>query len=850
MRMWMASAVVMMAVVGAVRGGDPVVPKEWPVGEAKTYLSNVPQPIVAETQRLVERLGSPDYAVREAASKELADKGNGSFPGLWEAVEKSGDAEVQQRVGAYYKRWQTRTPGNPAADAVEAIDRYISNKGAPGNPSKVGAKSDEIEVRLLDLLLKQEKDGPLVANPLRSNDLEGGRARLMMVAGRYDVAEAILRGSIDKSSFLSAAEYAALVAKRRGEAFDPQKELDAAGVKDEQTRNELGMWLFRAKGDLTKASEYARKLPFSTAGRSIKLVMVEAGQFREMADDALTSKAGERFLLTEAVAYLLAGEQEKAEGLLLRPLNDVGANWEKSLIRAGEVEAVIAAARERPEERWIAAVLLCRQLRVREALAVVQKETHPPMEAIDQLMGMGFTGAAKKVLVGIVPDEKILLDKSAAYESDLAAMLDRVGEGAAADKWRARACTLVDEYREQVAASSKEYEGIQVRLSALQRNARGQIAPEVQAEIQNLQHEVTRLQGLRTQATLKQQRFSVRYYPKWMNGTESRDAASMMGNGIELASMGTGSTLERFNIMRDIFSGRYPGDDWLKTIHLDQNASVGLKLDILTRSMQRVRREDLGRKLVEQVVEQTKDPSWLTLLGDQALAGGRPQEAVDWYQKAAVANLTDASLMYRLGVAYTRVPGKKAQGEQLKALVPWLISGAFRNGERVVGFMKQFGEEGDIAQMDAYLSRFGKVGEPEEMVPHMGRLRDAAEKRGDYAQALAYARQAVVIPKVSFSSGEEIFLHGMTVVAAFQRIRALEAWSRKDVGVVVEALGKELENGPPDVEVLEKVWPLVKGEAGARKVLEEAGGRLKAVVVDWPEAGGYGEQLRRLEALR
>jgi hypothetical protein len=863
---------VVVACVGsaAARGADPVVPAGWPVAESKAYLSITPQAIVPETEQLVARLGAASFAVREAASKELKEKGTGAFPGLWEAAQKSGDAEVEARVRPYFRKEPYRIPGTAPAGFVAAIDEYLKFKAMkPSDREKemralrafdLRLRSEENQVHLLNLLRAQETEDMLAKRILEDPGLACIRARLAIVEGKLDEAEAILKTDIGKgSSNRGAADYAAYVAMRRGAAFDPQKELDAANIQDEQTHNELGMWLFRANGDLKKAAEFGRALPFQVAGRSIKPTMVEAGEYREMAADIQANEKQERFLLIDVIALQLAGEERKAQQTLEGPLNDLNVakagsreNALRSLIRADQVEAAIGAARQKEDEQWMAAVLLCRQLRVGEALAAVKGQKHPPMELFDHLIDMGLASAARKVLVGIVPDEAALKDQAAAYESDLAALLDRVGEAAAADKWRARACELLDIDRKARVEAERPRNEALAKRRALEAVPESQRTDEWQRQFTVAQTELSRLNMQMVRAT-PWQSYSVRYYPQTTTVIEYQEAGSWMGYYAFMQNT-TATAQERFRIMRGVFGGNYSGDELMKFIKLDpKDSSIEWELKMVTRSMQRIHREDLGRKLLEQDFAERRDPGSFSILGDWALAGNRAEEAVGWYRRAALLNLTDASLMYRLGVAYTRIPGKTEQGEQLKEFVPWLVLGHASDGEQVVAAMERFGDRGEVERMDGYLNRFAKTGSCDEMRPHLTRQRDAAEKRGDYARALVWAEQALLVPASNYSLGrDELILLAMEDRAAYERIRALDAWKRGDFGAAADALGRELENGPPDVEVLEKVVPGLKGAAreAAGKVVERARERLRAVVEAYSEAEVYQKELKRVEALR
>ena len=205
--------------------------------------------------------------------------------------------------------------------------------------------------------------------------------------------------------------------------------------------------------------------------------------------------------------------------------------------------------------------------------------------------------------------------------------------------------------------------------------------------------------------------------------------------------------------------------------------------------------------------------------------------------------------MSRLGFAYSKQPETKAAGEQLKTFAPFLVLGdgsiAWTLAEAI---RKCEGKAVGDQWYDDYVERFG--------IPRNGwmesvaRKRDAAEGRGDFSEALAMQSRILFVPPQG--SENPYYLNYMPTVAAYYRLLALDAWARKDWAVVADGLSRVMDNGPPDVELMEKVVPALKSadKAAAERVLGRARERLKAVVEDYPDAEKYVKALARVEALQ
>lgn len=370
-------------------GAAPAVPVAWPVAEARILWSTAPQEVSPEAERLVERMASLDFAVREAASKELAEKGAVAFRGLWEAARQKGDPEIEARLRPHFWSGLFRIPTSAPPKVTLMIEDFVRLEGRRTREGLTGSVrlgsydiSDEMTVQTLHLLREQGADKALVNTMLDDARLAGTRARLAMLDGRMEEAEEILRQAAAGKGYLAVADYAAFVAMRRGDGLDPKRELEVAKLPG-PAADELSLMLYRAKGDREKAAELARKLPGQW--QSIP-ALLEARMYKELAADL---RRGTNFTF-EAIAHELAGE-EKESRRALEPLKDLGAagrsvgmQTSASLIRAGEINDVLAMAKDSQPDQWMAADLLVRQLRVAEAVAILNQQKHPSLEAVEQ----------------------------------------------------------------------------------------------------------------------------------------------------------------------------------------------------------------------------------------------------------------------------------------------------------------------------------------------------------------------------------------------------------------------------------------------------------------------------------
>jgi len=123
------------------------------------WAADAPREVTSDAGRLVERLGSPRFAEREAAFKALHALGAAARPALRVGA-KSTDAEVRQRAGELLARLER------AADAAEAFA-----------PTKVHLKVTEVPLAdvVRDLTMQSRVQLQLAREPV---DLPGRRVTL------------------------------------------------------------------------------------------------------------------------------------------------------------------------------------------------------------------------------------------------------------------------------------------------------------------------------------------------------------------------------------------------------------------------------------------------------------------------------------------------------------------------------------------------------------------------------------------------------------------------------------------------------------------------------------------------
>ncbi len=286
-----------------------------------------------EVQRAITDLGSPDFAVRERASRQLWSAGAEAEPALERAARQSDDFEVVHRARQLLLSMQWGINADTPQDLVLLIGQYrlgdVNGKQVALQGLKQKGKAD-----LAKLLIAKEADPDLRAQlnqfyltdiPFRRyrrfNRGAGGfvpavrapdpseiarQVRVRLVQREFDWAEALLH---DASSDASMRDYAALLMGRG--------KLDAAIVKlranlkpgDSPDQRRL-VWMLRAKGDLAGAVAAAKLVKDDDLRDDL---LGEMGDWKELAK--INAKAD-----VEALAARQDGAQKLAQIMVFRHL--------------------------------------------------------------------------------------------------------------------------------------------------------------------------------------------------------------------------------------------------------------------------------------------------------------------------------------------------------------------------------------------------------------------------------------------------------------------------------------------------------------------------------------------------
>jgi hypothetical protein len=858
------------AVATRMQAADPPVPAEWPVAEAQKKLGLVRPTISADARRLVGELGAADAATRDRASAELKEKGAAAFPGLLPLVCETDNAEVVARTAGFLSADIATPPGLPAL-ARKTIDEYVESRAilrrkpgttlVPGTrepdsvmPSLPTELGTEGRARIVEVLLAHEPDPAFRKEIVARTEFTADfRARLAALSGEWDRAEAILRDAVTGTRYVGPPEYAAFVAQRRGAAFDAESTLDllALGLRRDALREEAGYFLSRAAGELDRAADFAVGMPAEPNWPGLWPGLIEAGRYADLSQVIETRLDAGRQFPFAAVASRLAGHQVKADELVAAAVRATdraatrGLDYSlRDLAVAGRAEDVIAIARRRPGLEIIAFRLLLRQGRMREALAVVADPTGVPIEIPRRLIDMGLSSEAREILLGIWPNPAQLGPKEALYKFELATELERVGEKARADQSRKAAIDLVDQYRRHYALITDV--AWQANIAWGEVFQRRSHTDEEAAAASRRKSDADSLGGRYSQ--LDAQFISFRHA-----SAMPRELRDLTWYWLEMQHLTDFPFPKLYDRATRIVAGTFPAEEIVKEAKAAKDfwrSDYEVRMVLLT--LKHLRRFSLAKDLVEHGVRETGDPTWLAFLGDWALADGLPDEAIALYRRAAVLNLTDPSLMYRLGVAYSRRPESREAGRALMAFAPRLVWGDADRAFQLAESIRRYeGRAAGDQWFDDYTDRFGSW-RIEQFAQHLARKRAAAEARGDYAAALRLAEESLFSPAMAEDDEYPPVLSAMDAVAAYHRARALDALARKDFATLADALGRHLDNGPPDVGLLEKAIPPLRAVDGAAAgaVLARAEGRLRPLVEDYPALKEYAAQLAGVQALK
>src|SRR5262245_16633270 len=92
----------------------------------------LPPPSSLQAARLIEQLGSPGFAEREAAHKKLEALGERALPALQKAAKDAKDAEVRRRAGRLVQAADDRSRSEEVKKFAGAWDAtYLEAEGKP-----------------------------------------------------------------------------------------------------------------------------------------------------------------------------------------------------------------------------------------------------------------------------------------------------------------------------------------------------------------------------------------------------------------------------------------------------------------------------------------------------------------------------------------------------------------------------------------------------------------------------------------------------------------------------------------------------------------------------------------------
>ncbi len=854
------------AAVDAVGARDTGPPPMWPVGEMRAMLEMPAETAAAraETARLVRELGAGDFATREKASRELAARGAGAFPGLREAVAASGDPEVMTRTASLFSPGKFQVPPKVPAGTVVLVQEYEKSR-ARYMETRARAARDFDYLLLAGMYRLRGEQGELFFRIVLPQETDPQaraildkeiakrasiRARMAIAEGKLDEAERILREG--KGVEGAWEDYAVLRALREGAAFDPEKELAKLG-EEGSSRSLLGTLLFRAKGDFGRAADFAVDTVdgYRTPGRR---ALIEAGRYRELASYVESVPKRQVYDLDYIMGYLAAGDAKRANDALDAAIAKDGTaglrgNVSRILVRFDRAEEAIAQSQKERDWSRDPFHLLCAQLRIREALASIEDRKSADGQIPDRLSRMGLPGAARRLLKDMQPNEPKAGDFPRLSYFWYADQLALAGQPKEAAEWRERGFVLAEPLANEYFAREEQLQKALAERREMDPKAESPASQKLERVISDLRSQLSDYRSVVQSVSFygdptTRDIDSEREASAWFQDMR-RDSNDLRARYEKVPRIfrGTLSDEEMDKLVDDVVRAAYPGGDRGTALH---------ELGMATTRFHLTGHDKWAIELVQRFVAAGGDPVCWALAGDVALENKDPKSAASYYQRAAVVDLTDGSLMYRLGLALARQIETKAAGEKLMAYAPLLVLADYDQAKAMASAMRRFqGEAVGDKWFEEFTRRYSRV-DLQYMGDNWVIARDAAEARGDFPTALDIQKKMLFSPAFPKNGYYSVEVRYMSNVADYHRLRALDAWARKDFAVVVDGLWREMDNGPPDVELLEKLIPALKAAdgLGAEKVLGRAMERLKAVVEDYPEAERYRRELGRVEALR
>jgi hypothetical protein len=732
-------------------------------------------------------------------------------------------------------------------------------------------ESDQNAFWFLQAVLPQEND-PAIRSVMQKefDRLVELRVRLLILQGKMDDARQLLRANLLDSR--RAADYAALAALRHGGTLDPEAEIrDLPDNISPPIKAALSLFLYRAKGDLVHAADFAPQLQSDDSHLALA-AMIETDRFDAIARYLQSSAsfssshpgvevwANMMLDRRDDVRRLVAEADKQALGKAHLNLGVPGEDAPSfdalaDYVFAGRMEEAIIESKKRQDSGHSAFHLLCQQLRIREALAAIPDRKSIPTDIPIHLANIGLGSEAREILLHANrPD--IALDGSRAYESAViyGVTLDNIGAHAEAAQWRKELFQVMDPGIDALAALQKQLtEAVNLgrqRAGANVRNAQ---------ELLDLDHSESLLQLTNDTLELQLARLDAVSFIYFENNPDLVDP-STYGEADDWWHMFAAEAITpaaRYAKVVRLVNATLPESELWEI--LDKYAGTTrllapyMKMHRLTdwvNVLHRMHHDDIAVRLVQKQVEDDVDPRYFTILGDFALDKQDFSAAADYYRQAALTSPADPSLMYRLGLAlsHSANPAEAGAGRQLIDFLPFLVLGSGWGADAVASDMRRF--EGDAradAWCDDYVARYTCAGS--RIDESTARAREMAIGRGEYQKAITYQKRALFFAAMG-SPHDPLEL--MRAMALYHRLRALDSWSRKDFATVVDALNRELDNGPPDLDAFERTLPDLRAfnATAAERIHARALERLQAVVQDYPDAVQYRAQLTRLEKLR
>jgi hypothetical protein len=791
------TSLLLSAVFGAVRveAAEREALPFWPSAPSLESPDNTPN---EQTKRIVADFSSADFKTRERASREVVRRGVEAFPGLARAVNDLEDPEVVARVGPLLKTRAFVVPKAMTAVTRRRLDDYEAARSRNDEAAMVrvidSAEFLTEQGNLLIRLLDRDETNEQARQALEKKRVGGASllARMAVADGDLDRAEKILYDGLAEGG--TSADYVAMRALRQGHRFDAMKQIAAfPDIKVSKDQRELySILCHRAVRDYASACKHAKTMTFEF--HALPSILVEGGDYQGLAEVIARTRMdvpgrdNRRSSLPEALAWRLAGNSVEADKLIM-------AHGPKQ------------AAGRSYDSAWLMTLLV--------------------NEKLDECLGFMIAHDDQSRAALILTYQLRLreaLKMNVQFPNETSHLLVELGFKTAAQQLLMRNEPDLNS-NPGMAATLATHHSAELRFAGLPKEA-------------------TRYEdivfGILKKSIMHYNEPTVffRDYDQWM------EAMFWLGCSPFRADQA------RFNRVRDILDGRQRADVTREQIpvYLERSRDFW-NLTFAFKALSNVGETAIAFELAVAWCEHHKDPKGYTLLGDWALQHRQYKAAAAFYLKAAPIYRTDPTLMYRTGLALSFDPLTRAGGEKLMRSAEYIVLGDWWLSYSLGQTIRKF-HDSKLADdySDRHDSRFGDPIQGQWIGERIARGRKAAEARGDFAQAVVLQRQALFFPDRILLQQEPSL---MANVALYQRLRALEGLQRKDFATVADALDRNLNMGPPDVELLEKALPALNkvDAAAAKRILGRAVDRLAPVVEDYPEVERYVKELARLKAI-